>query len=96
MITHTHTHTHTADTVLTFDPVAEGVPGLTEVVALAVVYDAHVTESTLGVGVGGGVGHSGLLQPACCTQVVASLWHSVVTSMMYDSAACLRMKMFLG
>ena len=48
----------------TFDPVAEGVPGLAQVLAGAVVHDAHMTEATVGVGVGGGVRHPGLRQPA--------------------------------
>ena len=65
-------------TRLTFHPVAESVPCLAEVLAGAVVHDAHVTEATVGVGVGGGVADPGLVQPAGCTQVQAGL-HKTTT-----------------
>lgn len=58
---------------LTLHPVTEGVPGLAQVFAGAVVHDAHVSEATLWVGVGGGVRHPGLVQPASSTHVQPAL-----------------------
>lgn len=64
-------HLHPAS--LTPHPEAEGVPGLTQVFTRAVVHDAHVSKATEGIGVGGGVGHPGLVQPASRTHVHPAL-----------------------
>lgn len=58
---------------LTPHPVAEGVPGLTQVFTGAVVHYAHVSKATEGIGVGGGVGHPGLVQPASSTHIHPAL-----------------------
>lgn len=64
---------HLSSSSLTLHPVAEGVPGLTQVFTGAIVHDAHVSEATVGVGVGGGVCHTGLVQPAGSTHVQPAL-----------------------
>lgn len=48
---------------LTLHPVAEGVPGLAQVFADAVVHDAHMAKATFRIWVGGGVRHLSPVQP---------------------------------
>lgn len=54
---------------LTLHPVAERVPGLAQVIANAVVHDAHMTKATFRIGVGGGVRYPSPVQPTCSTHV---------------------------
>lgn len=58
---------------LTLLPVAEGVPGLTQVVSGAVVHDAHPVSPAAGVGVGCGVSSRAVVQPPHQAQVESHL-----------------------
>lgn len=58
---------------LTLHPVAEGVPGLAQVFANAVVHDAHVAKATFRIGVGGGVCHLSPVQPTSRAHVEPTL-----------------------
>lgn len=57
----------------TLQSVAKGVPCLAQVLSGAIVHDAHVSKATQRVGVGGGVGHPGLVQPPGGTHVHPTL-----------------------
>lgn len=58
---------------LTLLPVAEGIPGLTQVASGAVVHNAHPVSPTAGVGVGRGVSSRAVVQPPHQAQMESHL-----------------------